>query len=579
MTSTRKISFLSRMVISMFLSILINFFLGFKLSEDLSGNQYSFVVEMNYPLNGITEVHLDTGKNFNNTQKITRKINKGINLVNFKFNLASDEHLKFLRLDFGSNDSIKSVEVISAKLSTKNKILFEFDSTQIKENIIFSNHILNIDDSKPFFIFDLTDTHFDPYFVFDHVNELIYPLWLRTILLVLPWIILFFFQLINWANKVVQENKLILIFVSIFIVSIPLKDAWVTFSTLLLLSFSLYNFYKQKIFKVNTIGISVLFLFLIPLLLIGNGHFSKLVIPLGFLFFGLIGLTIDFSTHLNTIKKIYTTICYLICSIFIVSWLILMFYNGYYYNIDITNYFSDIKENAYAINFWLFNSHTTFISFFILVGSVFSFDLYRKKLITKSYNFLYLIFSLCAILILGSRIAIVLYLIIPILFLFSTRYIALLILPIIMISFLIVISFISSLDAIRTQLWAISWSAIENNFWTGLGTGTSENVFLNKELNIKSGYNYPLKINHSHNQYLTYLLENGLLGLLMFIIVFTTIIFQYYKLNKKYMLIIIIMILLLMLFESPFKTSVPLYFISFLLIVFADKEKPCKSYQ
>ncbi len=572
MKSIRKLSFVSRIGISMLVSLLINVLLGYQLSKDLSGNDYTFVVEMNYPSKGSAELYLDTGNDFNQTQKIIKRINKGVNLVSFDFNLATDEQLKFLRLDFGSNNSIKNVEINSAQLSINDKILFDIKKTEIREKIVFSNHILDLDDSKLYFSFDVMKEPFDPYLVFQHLNELIYPLWLRTLLLVLPWIVLFIFPLINWIKQVVYADKLVLLFVSVFLVSITLKDAWVTFSTLLLLGFGIYNFYKKRLFKINLISILVLFFFLIPLVLIGKGDFSKLAIPIGFLFFGLIGMTIDFSTYLDAIKKNYINIYFLLCSILIVSWSLLILYNGYYYNISLTNYFSDIKKNVYAINFWLLNSHTTYFSFFIVIGAVFNIDLYLKKQISIHYTVLYFILSFCVVLILGSRFSIFLYLITPFLFLFSVKNIAKLSFPLLFLAYFLATYFISSLDAVRTQLWKTSWLAIKNNLWTGAGTGSSERLLLNKEFTLRAGYNHVLNLNHSHNQYLTYILENGLIGLFLFLLVFGYLIFQYYRLNKKYMLIIGILILLLMLFESPFKTSIPLYFISFLLVIFSDKK-------
>ena len=61
----------------------------------------------------------------------------------------------------------------------------------------------------------------------------------------------------------------------------------------------------------------------------------------------------------------------MLMSICIVSWLLLIFYSGYYYNIDLNNYFVDIKVNVYATMYWLYYSHTTFLSFLYLLGAYF----------------------------------------------------------------------------------------------------------------------------------------------------------------------------------------------------------------
>ena len=79
-----------------------------------------------------------------------------------------------------------------------------------------------------------------------------------------------------------------------------------------------------------------------------------------------------------------------------------------------------------------------------------------------------------------------------------------------------IVYFIGVLDFQREQLWKVSWAAFKENIWLGHGTGTSDAV-LPDHLSIKKGgVESLLEVNHSHNQFLTYLLENGLLGTSLF---------------------------------------------------------------
>ncbi|MCM4150240.1 O-antigen ligase family protein [Arenibacter sp. N53] len=569
----RKLSFVPRLCICMAISLIINSLLNYELSLELSQKSYTLLAEITYPDEGSIELHYDTGAGFNPIQEVKREANTTGNTIDFPFKLEKNEQLKFLRLDFGSNENIKNVVINSVELVANGKSLFKIASGEFKKNIVFFKHIMEVDHLRSAFILDTSKPSFDPYIVLKPINELIYPLWLRTLFLLLPWLVLFVFPLVNWIKRQTDEKDLVLIFVAFFIATIPLKIAWVTFSTLLLLAYGLFNSYKKRTFKINSIQVSVSIFFIIPFLLIGSGDISKLSIPMGFLLFTLIGGTIDFSRRNSDVKIIYLNVFLVLSSILIVSWLLLIFCSGYYYNINFYNYFSDIKTNAHLSIYWLFYDHTTFISFFILIGNVFCADLLSKKLISYRYITIYFIFSFLAILILGSRLSIVLLLILPILFSLSIKNIARYIFPSIIIVFATIIYFIGTLDGPRSQLWKMSWKAIKDNPWAGYGTGKSDVILQNIEIAHRAGFNSILAMNHSHNQYLTYLLENGTIGLFIFLLALSNILYNFYNSNNKCMLIICSMILLLMIFESPFKTATPLYMISFLLVVFSEKEK------
>ena len=197
----RKLSFLLRLSVCMLLAIIINSALGFKLADQLSQKSYSLLAEITYPENGSIELHYDTGEGFNQIQEIKRKANK---------------QLKFLRLDFGSNTSLESVMINSLELKSKGRSLFKISYNDIENNIVFSKHIKTIDEVSSMLILDTSKSSFDPYIVLKPINELIYPLWARTLLLLLPWLILFIYPTVHWIKLQIYEKNLVLIFLAFF---------------------------------------------------------------------------------------------------------------------------------------------------------------------------------------------------------------------------------------------------------------------------------------------------------------------------------------------------------------------------
>src|SRR5690606_9985906 len=173
-------------------------------------------------------------------QEIKRKAHKGRDTIIFPFQLVPDEQLKFLRLDFGSNINLENVIINSLELKSNGRSLFKMSYNDIENNIVFSKHIKTIEEVSSILILDTSKSSFDPYIVFKPINELIYPLWARTLLLLLPWLVLFIYPTVHWIKLQIIEKNLVLIFLAFFMCTIPLKIAWVTFSTILLLVYSLF---------------------------------------------------------------------------------------------------------------------------------------------------------------------------------------------------------------------------------------------------------------------------------------------------------------------------------------------------
>lgn len=573
MKSIPTLNYVNRIVLCMLLSIALNLAVGYYLKRLLSENQYSLTVDALYSLDGTMEMFYDTGDGFNQKHSIIKEFDSNNRIVQFNFDLKREEHLKFLRVDFGSNTRMQTLELNSIVLTTSNKTIFELSKNEISEGIVYLRHVKKIDPEKALFGLETKEVDFDPYFVLKPLNELVFSKWQRILLLTAPWVLLLFVPLIIWINQRIQAKDYSLILSALFIVSIPLKTAWVTFTAILLLAYAVWEFYKRKKIYFSSNRIALLSFFVIPFIFLGNGEFSKLAIPLGFVIFALIGSLMNFFEQEVALKKIYISVFFMLMSVLVANWMLLIIYNGYYYNIFLSNYFTDIKVSAHQTLDWLYNGHTTFLSFFILIGVVFSYDLYTKKELSKLNVICYVVFSLCTLLILGSRFSLFLFLALPFMFALPIKVLSRAIWPCVLVICLTTVYFINHFDAPRAQLWKMTWISFLNKPWFGHGTGTSEVILQNLALAKEAGYGSVLQMNHSHNQFFTYLLENGVLGLIFFLGSFWFIIAKFVVQYNKSMVVASCLILLLMVVESPFRTATPLYAIAFMVSFFSKSKK------
>jgi len=562
----------------MFLSLALNFGFDYGLKKQLSQNEFVLEVEVFYDVSSTMELHFDTGKDFNPIQEVVKVVRKGENTLKFPFKVEEGEQLKFLRLDLGNETGLSKVQLKRMSLRSDTKLHFDLSQSEIARHSGLLNGVELLNPEDAIYKTIVTDRPFDPYIVFNPINELIYPLWKRTLLLILPWIVLLFFPVLSWVRERFEKKEFVLLLTTLFIASLPLKIAWVTFTSLLLLAYALFVLTKKKEIKFSPGRLAVFGLFLVPLLFLGQGEFSSLAIPLGFVIFPIICSIVDFSPYYNEIKKIHTKIFFVLTSIVVVNWFLFMGHKGYFYNSGISNYFLDIKSNVHWVMEWLYYSHPNFLSFFIIIGGIFCLDLFHKQKISNRYGIAYACLSFLALIILGSRFALALAFLIPVLYFIPILHLKRILIPLWAALFAGTVLLIDKLDLLRSELWQISFSEIKKNLWFGHGTGTSYRILPNELALEKNGSEALISINHSHNQFLTSLLENGLLSTMLMTVLLLIVFFQFANQNNKTMLLVTFSILLLMVVESPFQTATPLYLFSFLLCVFLDfkKVKPNK---
>jgi len=565
-----SLSFVSRIGIAMLFSLVLNFGLGSYTKNQLSDNTYVFELDVTYNVAGTIELLFDTGNNFNSSKQVVKAISKGQNKVQILFEIEKKDQLKFLRLDFGKDTLLTEISIQSMSLSDENENLFKLKEKDILTHIILLQGI-DLAEQSNNLIPKTSQRPFDPYIVFSPVNELMYPLWQRTSLLLAPWFLMFFFPIVMWIKERLAKNEFALLFVAFFLIAIPLKIAWVTFTSLLLFAYALYEFYKKKDFNFGVNHFFLCLFIIVPILFLGQGDFSKIIMPLGLLLWVFSGSILRNSIDENKIKLIYISVFTIVMGITLVSWASLLFFEGYFYGVNTENYFYLVKWKFHHVLYWLYFDHPNFLSFFVTIGAVFCLDLYRKNSIPKSFGVLYAIFAISFALILGSRFALLLLLCSPLLYLIPIKSLS----RYIFISWAVLSSLalwvIKYLDAQREQIWSLSIAAIKEKPWFGYGTGSSSTILpasIDVNQNDIVGV---LEINHSHNQIVSYALENGVLGALIIVVGLALIICHFGKQRNRLMLIVTFMLMLLMIIEAPFRTTTPLYVIGFLYAIFGNE--------
>ncbi len=568
MIPEKKINFLIRIALCMVISLALNAALRYFQKKSLTQGDFLLTVHSTYETDATMEFFYETGHDFNKEQAKSVMVKSGPNEIIFPFQLKEGEQLRNLRIDFGSNRDVKKVALHSISLSSKGNHLFDLKGQQIGKHVGFSSGITKWDSTNTYFLASDQEI-FDPYLVFDSVFELIWPQWFRLLLLILPWLVLLAFPTFKWFGERLKKNEYILIFCTFFIIAIPLKMAWVSFATLILAAYSLWNFFMRKHLQIGPTQWSLFVFFAVPLLFLGDGNVAKMAIPMGFLLFFLIGSILDFSRENQGIKEIYVTVFFTLMSIILVNSILFIVSDGYYFRSEGLAYFPNAKLHSQEILYWLYYWHPTFLSFFIIIGGVFCVDLVQKGAIDRSLGVAYGLFTLLVLGILGSRFALLIALSLPFWYLLPIRYLKKAIIPSWIILFGIIVILIDRFDVQRARLWRLSWSAIMERPWFGYGTGTSEAVLPSYLSVNRGGVETLMEVNHSHNQLLAYLLENGLVGTLIFLAAFFYMTYDFAKSKNKTLLLVSFMLLLLMIVEAPFRTTTPLYLSAFLLTVFS----------
>lgn len=546
-------------------SILLSFIYQYTIKKTLKDDFLGimFVVDSNIEFR--TDLYYSYGNDFNEAYKVEDILDKKKDTLLF-FVPDSSKMIKRFRIDIFDNKKLN--RLIIKEMS----FLFKSDTITLKGQEVFksfflssSSILLSNDDNVIRFKQDIIP--YDPYIIFKPILvSIIESNKYYILFLLLPFIILpIYYARSIWQYKL----DFPLVLVTIFIICIPLKEAWTTFSTLLLFAYSLFLLLKRKK-TINGLGVELLFVFVffIPILLGRPDSLRTVDISFGLLLFCVIGKFI-LDKPLVQYYKVYVFTIMIIMTIMIASGINFLISFFDLYHLDVLEYFVNIKIYNGHIKTWLYYNHSTFLSFFALIGLLFVHEMMKNKVLQKDVFYLYEILLFFFFLFLGSRIMFFLFFLFNFNFLFRSVGNKIIIFnAVLFVSMAIIFLYnLNWIDENRYHLWNVSWEAIKDKPFFGHGLGNSNEILHDMNYVKQAGFSKSLGFNHSHNQFITFVLEIGGIGTLF---IFMSI---YYLINKKVIrlsfnvTLFLFGVLYLSLTESILETSKSLYVISFLFLM------------
>jgi len=516
------------------------------------------------PLN--IDLYSDYGEGFNELDIKSILLRPSDSLIKFTLDKKAGVFLKRIRLDF--NPQNHSVLLRKINFYKEGEIWFSLDRDNLYEKINFVSEKNSMVKKKDGILISMNTNDFYISFV-DNYN-LITPNFLKSTILLWPWI-LFFGSLALKKLVILLNNKnYFFILVCLFVLSIFFKDAWSTLTVLLFGVWGIYDFLKSKSFRIQNEQIGLI-LFFILILIVGQiESFKQINIHLGLF---IIPLFLAMSKQTISKNKLYTFYCNLFLifmCILIISLIISIFI---YREVNVQLFLETKKTILGYITYWIVYQNATFLSFFILIGFVLSQHLFSKKLVHRNYHFTYIILSLISVFILGSRIALIVYFILLAITQISLKWTILSYIIIFLILYTYIYVNIESIDYYRSVIWEKTISSNQNSFF-GNGLGSTEDLLLS----IDNQY-IKEKINHPHNQYITYGYELGIFGIISLVCLFLYYGALYFYQNEKERISILFILLTLMITESPFETSKPLFIFAFFISIHTGERFKWKDLQ
>lgn len=500
------------------------------------------------------------GNDFESENRIVGRL-LADNTVGFDLPKENSLYTNF-RLDFDDAPKDSYVLIDSLSLSYGSKRI-TFNKERVFEHIFLNSEAVNLNFKDKTIGFNQNVSPFDPYIIFDPVLHIIldnHPLKLISILFPFTVLLLILLRYSFKRLKLTILNLLILA----FIVCIPLKIAWTTFTAVLICIWGLYMSLKQHRFNFKNPNGLVLLAIFFALVIFGRPTELKVIdhqmaLPI---FYLIISSGILRKEPMN---RFYVYLFLFLNGIMVTSALGFLISFESVFGLDIMEYFNDIKTYSGNIRDWLYYDHAAFLTFFAIIilpimDEMAQFD--RKTRIFKLYNVLVVL----TIVLMGARISFLIYLVILLnLFLkgnYKWRIGFNTFLFVIITTFLFVK--IEKIDQNRYELWRGSFEAIKESPFLGYGLGSSDNILHQSELSERTGIIIPPILNHSHNQFLTLWLELGLVGILSIY----TILCIYLKRTRHYkskpMVLFIFGLSYIFLTESILLTSKPFFVLCFL---------------
>ncbi|TVZ16180.1 O-antigen ligase family protein [Maribacter sp. MAR_2009_72] len=480
-----------------------------------------------------------------------------------RFNFPKSNQLPTsLRLDFGNEPlcALPNLDSLSINYKGNSKMIQKEDLFQ---HIIGNSASIYLNKNDKALKLNVNSDPFDPYIIFDPLLKIVLDedAFVNRLILLLPFLLLLGWHLKNVSIKTLQLPDVLCI---IFIVCIPLKIAWTTLAALLIGLFGIMNAIRKKEYNFkNKEGLLLIGVFIV-FLIIGRPTSLKIIDHhLALILFFIISST--FSFNWAVVTKFYIQFILFLNAALVTSGVAFLINFPTVFGLDIWNYFSEIKFFSGNVREWLYYDHAVFLTFFGLIGLL-SLHKHSEILQSKKILLLYHLLLIGLIFLIGARISLLIYLVFIVNMYFDFKPKKRLIINTIVFSSSAVLLFlmIGKIDVYRDGLWKVSWEAIINKPYFGYGLGSSDKVLHSTTLMSQAKVNIPTILNHSHNQYLTFLLELGFIGSCAII----SCVMLYLKHKAQYLNITMVLFIFglcyVFLTESILQTSKPLFVLCFL---------------
>lgn len=558
-------SILLCITVSVLLTSILSYTLKKSLIDQFVGMQ--FILDSNVDFDG--SLFYTYSKDFDANLEL-RDTNESKDTLFFIFPKESKLIKKF-RLDFGNDTLLKEIKIKALQIIFKDKKI-TFDQDKVFNSFFLNSASVALNKNTLSVQTRSAIKPFDPYIVFSPLGEICLEGYSYRIALLLPFVFLIIFYTLRIRND--YKLTIVEFLLLIFIICIPLKIAWTTFCALLLCAYGIAKLvYRKKLGSING-TFYVLIAIFCWLVLFGRPSSLSVIdkqwaLPL----FGVVSMTISLPKRKTYKYFVFTML--ILNAVIVASSINFLFWFNDFYALGILDYFKDIKIYSSNVRDWLYYDHAAFLSFFGLIGLLFLHELRNKEELDKKIVYLYHTLLVLLIILIGSRICLLIYAI----FLLNSlmkwnikRRILINSLLFVSVTALLFI-YIQKVDLNRYHLWSVSWEAIKGNPWLGYGLGKSDELLHNIDFINSAGFTEALRLNHSHNQFITFFLEIGILGVLAIVLTIFYFLYSTKQYKNKSLVLFLFGLGYIFLTESILQTSKPLYIICFLFLLITNEPK------
>lgn len=368
---------------------------------------------------------------------------------------------------------------------------------------------------------------------------------------------------------------------ALVIAMIPFKPIWGSYSMIILAVISITNVILLKKFeKLPLFVYALIFAFIVRVLWIFRADdFSNAVGKLE-TEFGLFVFPFIFSLfRVTPVMKIFAVRVYALVMMSIMIYgfcrLALYFQNSPYsfteytlFHLDPVWFWNHSRNFAQSMLTWEW-AHYSFINVMLIYGMhLLVYQEYKTKL-DKVLLILYVVMALIFLIYTGSRIGFIAYLfaaigyaLLSFNFIFKKKVLFLgagCVFAFVLTIFLI--KWGEKIEPIRYHYWSRAVDAIRVSPYLGHGTGSTHSIMREPEFEQKIGWT----VNHPHNQYLTELLQFGIIGSIPLFAFFGLALWHGLTFRDKALISLVITFMVFMITEAPVNTNKGL--VPFILLI------------